>query len=310
MATFIISDLDTQEFTFENIRFKKLTGNTPLEKQWRERFRATFIAEADDDLDVKPIIKERSLVQVVFDICLLLSLARSRSINCPYYNIGGRNGMDYQRFSPPRGELFDNKLVKDDKIESYLSTASETLRETGFVNKTGFVPSAYYFVERYHHKSGEVGFMLTWIALEILANTYAEKHKISNIIFRNKFKVVKEAIAKTLKETESLELSKEQRDFIMQKVSELNRLSIRSKISKLRDNYRWDFIPDNLLSDCIKVRNYMMHLGNYGNFNRTTMPKLYSKLVTSVNLMLIDLLKCSEYVYNLSELKEHIKSNG
>jgi len=303
MATFVISDLDTQEFTFENIRFKKLTGNTPLEKRWREKFRATFIAEADDDLDVKPIIKEGSLVQVVFDICLLLSLARSRSINCPYYNIGGRNGMDYQRFSSPRGRLSGNKLIHDNNLESYLSTAVQNLRKPRYAEKTGFIPSVYYLLERYRHEPSDVGFMLVWIALEVLANNYASRHKISSILSRNKFKMVKQSIVNTLSQIEITELPKEPRDLITQKVSaELNRLSIRSKICNLRDAYGWDFITDKLLSDCIKVRNHIMHLGTYGNFNREIMPHLYFRIGTSVQLALIYILGCSDYVHNLQEI--------
>ena len=46
MATFVISDLDTtKDFTFENIKFEKMDGNTELKRQWRDRFRATFLAE-------------------------------------------------------------------------------------------------------------------------------------------------------------------------------------------------------------------------------------------------------------------------
>jgi len=306
MATFVISDLETQEFTFEEIKFKKLIGSTSLERQWRDEYRATFLAEANDNLQLRPIIKEGGLVQVVHDICLLLSLARSRSISCPYYVT---NETDTQRYSLPRGQLFEDKLVQDNRIESYLNTVSQTLRQPGWTEETGFIPSAYYLLERYHHKPGEVGFIFTWIALEVLANTHAQKDNISNIVTPKKFEVVKKAVSKTISEIELQTLPNEKKTLVIQKLPELNRLSTRTRIKKLREKYGWDYITNSLLDKCIKLRNQIMHEASHENIDMTTKADLNSRIATAVQLSLIDLLGGSSYVHNLQELKTRIKGD-
>ena len=305
MATFVISDLDTTEnFTFENIKFEKLSGDTELKRQWRDRFRATFLAEAEDNLPVTPLIKEGGLEQVIHDLCVLLSLARSRSIMCPNYVL---NGTETQRASSPKGRLFDNKLIQDDNIESYLYAASQKLRQHGWAEKTSFIPSTYYLLERYHHEHGEVGFLLTWVALEVLANTYANKIEISSILTPSNFKKVEKAVKETLKGLNAQILSEEKRDLVIQKLPELNRLSTRTKIQGLRGHYGWDFITDSMVDECIKLRNYIMHSGNYGHFDRTLIGDLFFRMATAVQLALIDILGGSGYVHNLQELKTRIK---
>jgi hypothetical protein len=305
MATFVISDLDTtKNFTFENIKFEKMSGDTELKRQWRDRFRATFLAEAEDNLTVTPIIREGGLVQVIHDLCVLLSLARSRSIMCPNYIF---NGIETQRTSSPKGCLFDNKLIQDDNIESYLHTASQKLRQHGWAEKTSFIPSVYYLLERYHHEHGDVSFILTWVALEVMANTYAEKTKMSSILTSSNFKKVEKAVKKTLKDLNNQILPKEKRGLVIQKLPELNRSSTRTRIQGLRAQYGWDFITDSMLDECIKLRNYIMHSGNYGHLDRTTLGDLYFRMATTVQLALIDLLDGSGYVHNLQELKTRIK---
>ncbi|MFC1969255.1 hypothetical protein ACFLVF_02040 [Chloroflexota bacterium] len=162
-------------------------------------------------------------------------------------------------------------------------------------------------MERYNHEPGGVGFLLAFIALEILANTYAERHRISKILPRNEFRAVGEVFVGTLSQIEGMELTTEQIKLIKQKVPELNRRSIRNKIKRLTDAYGWDFLINKLIDDCIKVRNYMMHLGSYGRFDRTMMPNLYHRIASSVQLALIDLLGCSDCVHDLEDLKLQLK---
>ena len=54
MATFVISNLYTANFTFEGITFQKLNFKIPVEEQWANDHCATFKALADDNLNVEP----------------------------------------------------------------------------------------------------------------------------------------------------------------------------------------------------------------------------------------------------------------
>jgi len=154
----------------------------------------------------------------------------------------------------------------------------------------------------YYPELGEVEFMLTWIALEVLANAHAETRKISDILPPDKFKVVKKEVKKVLSHLEGGEL-------IIQKIPELNRPSIREKVDKLKSEYKWDFITDKLFSEWNKLRNHIMHTGTYAGFSQNKLIDLSVQLRDSMQLMLIDLLSCSDYVNNLQGLKTRIRGS-
>lgn len=310
MADFVISNLDAQEFTFENISFKKLAYNDSynilLKKRWQDEYHATFTAVADDNLIVEPIINNQGLIGVINDICLLLSLAQSRCIYCPEHTINQIT--DMTRLFRGSKKISD-KIVQDDQIESYLSTAVQTLRKPEWIQKTGFIPAIYYLMGGKYPELGDVEFILTWIALETLANTHSKMSGISNnILPSTKFKAVKEGVISMLTQLKKgSQLTTKQKELIKQKVPELNRLSIRTKVDKLRSEYGWDFITDELFKKWNKLRNHIMHTGTYAGFDQTILSDLSTRLRDSVQLALIDLLGCSDYVHNLQGLKMQIK---
>ncbi len=312
MATFVISNLDAQDFTFENIVFKKLVNDNRyiigLRDQWQRDYNATFTAVANDNLVVAPIIKNQGLLGVVDDICLLLSLAQSRMIFCPEYIMGETTTlMRYYRIGKPTA----GKLVNDDQIEPFLNSAVQILREPRFAPRSGFIPAAYYLLIGDSDEIGEVSFMFPWIALEILANAHAEKEGISTILHSNIFKTIaKLPIIEALNQLEKEEhLTPEQKELIINKLPELNRPSIRYKIRKLKNAHEWDFITDGLLGEYIKLRDGIMHLGAHGNIQFTRMQDLSIKLRMSIYLALIDLIGGSNYISHLHHIKTQIKDN-
>jgi len=306
MANFLISNLHTKSFTFENIRFKKLPYDTEIGKPWPKERGATFQALADDDLDVRPIIYNHyGLIGAVEDVCLLLSLALSSHVYCSKYTINGIYHPRRVLHVSARGQ----KMVRDDKIQSFLYTAAESLRKLQeLVETTGFVPSIYYLLAGDFSELDDVAFILTWIALEILANAYASEQGISPILPEDRFdKIVKPAISRALSEIDKKDLPEKQKALIKGKVSELNRPSIRNEVHKLRDEYGWDFITDELFDNCNRLRNHIMHLGTYAGFDQITLSNLLVRLRDAVQLALIDLLGCSDYVYDLEARKIQIK---
>ncbi|MFC1945939.1 hypothetical protein ACFLW1_01925 [Chloroflexota bacterium] len=317
MASFVISNLDASEFTFENINFKKLVCNNSyyleLKKRWQDDYNATFTAVADDNLVVAPIIKNQGLLGVVDDICLLLSLVQSKFIYCPEYIMGEKptqthydRGHYYRVGKPTAG-----KWVNDDKIEPFLNSAVKILRESEFGERSGFIAASYYLLVGDSDEIGEVSFILPWMALETLANAYAEKDGISTILHSNNFKeIVKPAVIEVLNQLEKEErLTAGQKELIISKLPELNRPSIRYKICKLRDAYGWDFITNRLLGDYIELRDNLMHLGTLGGVKLARVQDLSIKLHLSMYLALINLIGCSEYISNLDSLKIQIKGN-
>ena len=311
MADFVISNLDTQEFTFENISFKKLVSNDSynmlLKKRWQDEYHATFTAVANNSLVVKPIINNQGLKGVINDICLLLSLAQTRCVYCPEFTI---NGITEER-PPFRGsKKISDKIIPDNQIESYLSTAVQTLRKSRWIEKTGFIPSIYFLMGGKYPELGDVEFILAWIALEILANAFCKERGISTILPSGKFRsVIKPVITRALHDVDEENLPNQQKEVFLRKVPELNQAFVRDKVFTARDAYRWDFITDKLFSDWNELRNHIIHSGTYAGLSQTTLVDLSTRLRTSVQLILIGLLGCSEYVPNLQDLKTQIKGN-
>jgi len=307
MATFVISNLNTKNFNFESIRFGKLTSDTKIEKQWREQRHATFKAVADDNLDIKPIISNNGLIGVVNDICLLLSIALSSYVYCSLHTI---NKTPYLGGILHVRDVRGRQMVRHSKIESFLDTAARTLRKPHWAEKTGFVPSVHFLRGANCSEFNDDAFILCWIALEVLANAHANELGISQILPKTEFnKIVKSAINRALDEIDKENLPNKQKVLIKSKISELNRPSIRNKIYKLRNAYEWDFITDGLFKECNELRNHIMHLGNYSGFNEHTLTDLSTRFRDSIQLALIDLLGCSDYVPDLQGLKIKIRGS-
>jgi len=312
MATFFISNLNTGNFNFENIRFERLSNDiedkdsieAESEKQLRKKYNIMFQALADDDLHVKPIISNNGLIGVVNDICLLLSLPLSSYVYCYRHVIDGTtNPGQVLHVSDAVGAL----MVGHGKIEPFLNTAAKSLREPDWAAKTGIVDSISFLRGASCSEFDDVAFMLSWIALEILANAYASDQGFKTILPPNTFnKIVKSPINRALSKAN---LPKEQKDLIIKKLPELNRPSIRNKVRKLRDEYKWDFITNQLIKDCYKFRNYFMHDGTYAGFGQRTLIDLSIRFKDSIQLALIDLLGCSDYVPDLQGKKTKIKGN-
>jgi hypothetical protein len=258
MATFGIANLHlaagNDKFKFENIKFQRLSRGIRIEDQWCNSYGATFKAVAGDRLIATPIIQDKGLIGVVDDLCLLLSLAQSRSIFCPVYEVGGNS---VQKVSSKKGKIFDPKLIKDSNLVDYLTTATRTLRQPNWAERTGFVPAAYFWAETLNHEPGDIGMLLAWIALEVLANAYTLQH-----------------------------YSK----------SKARKISIRRKMAKMKNGYNWHFFKEDLISESRKVRDKIMHEGNYGSIDRGRMPEIFSKLLKTTQISLITLLGCESYI--------------
>lgn len=302
MATFEICNLNTaKNFNFEGIRFEGLSDDIEAisEKQLRKQHNITFKAVADDDLHVKPIISKNGLIGVVNDICLLLSLPLASYVYC--YNIEG-----VLHVSNAEGAL----MVKSNKIEPFLNTAAKSLRKPDWAAKNRIAHSIRFLRAAFCSEFVDVAFMLSWIALEILANAYASEQGLKNILPTNTFnKLVNPAIKGALNGIDKEYLTEEQKELIEDKLSELNRPSIRKKVRKLRDKYKWNFMTNELFKDCNELRDDIIHSGTYAGFDDPTLRNLSSRFKDSIQLALMYLLDCSDYVPDLENKKIKIRGS-
>jgi hypothetical protein len=201
-------------------------------------------------------------------------------------------------------------MVGHGEIECFLDKAASTLRKPDWAEKTGFVPSIYFLRGANCSEFDDVAFMLSWIALEILTNAYASERGISTILPKDEFnKIVKPSISRALSEMDKENITEKQKVLIEGKVSELNRPSIRNNVYKLRDEYSWDFITNRLFEECNLLRNKIMHSGTYEGFNQYTLIDLSTRFRDSIQLALIDLLGCSNWVPDLQGLRKKIKGD-
>jgi len=309
MATFLISNLNTVNFNFENIRFERLSNDIEdeSEKQFRKQHNITFQAVADDDLYIKPIISNNGLIGIIDDICLLLSLPLSSYV---YWHKCTINGTIERRGLLHVSEAVGSLMVKYNKIEPFLNTAAKLLRKPDWAAKTRIAHSISFLRAACCSEFSDVAFMLSWIALEILANAYASDQGFKTILSKNTFnKIVKPPINRALSEIDKANFTEEQKKLIKDKLPELNRPSIISKVRKLRDAYEWDFMTNQLINDCYKFRNSFMHDGTHAGFDQRTLIILPTRFKNSIQLALIYLLGCSDYAPSLENKKIEIRGS-
>lgn len=315
MATFLISNLNTRNFNFENIRFERLSNNiedkdgieAKSEKQFREKHNIMFQAIADENLHVKPIISNNRLIGVVDDICLLLSLPLSSYVYWYECTIDGTLNI---RGILPVANAVGALMVRYEEIEHFLNTAAKSLRRPDWAAKTRIANSISFLRAACCSEFGDVAFMLSWIALEILANAYASEQGFKTILPKNTFnRIVKPPINRALSEIDAANLTQEQKKLIKDKLPELNRPSIINKVCKLRDAYKWDFMTDQLINDCYKFRNSFMHDGTHAGFDQRTLITLPTRFMKSIQLALMYLLDCSDYVPGLENFKIEIRGS-
>ncbi len=292
MAVFWICNLEASNFVFEDVRFERLSNEDFIKRSWAPEYNISFKAIADDDLAIKPIVQSNGLLGVINDICMLLSLAQSKRIYCSLYEIEGTStsrhvtpGMSFGWSPIP--------VIPENNIEVYLSTAATNLRKQGWAKKVGFIPSVYFLLESMNAQVLDFNFISAWIALEILANCHVAKSKI---LASSKFKTVRRLVHDALDdEAKKGILSDKQKDLILQKVPELNRFSTRDSVMSLSEARGWDSVTDEWVGNLINIRNGILHSGTYKGFERQHVGQLYSQLAGTVQLMLIDLLGCSQF---------------
>lgn len=185
----------SNNFSIENITFTKVTDydkrkshlyNDDPSDQW------TFNAEVID----KKIIKGSKLNpggnnNCVNDIMILLSIAQSRNI---YFwkaeDISDTNTKPWGMLGGNR-KASGGQVIMEHEIENYLNISLTQIRKTEWLEETGFVPAAFWWLESiYKDRPIEIKFPSGIIALEILANYHANTKFIKNSCVRTRIEAL------------------------------------------------------------------------------------------------------------------------
>ena len=251
----------------------------------------------------------------VDDMMILLSLAQSRNIYFPKAeNISDAETNMWGMALGGNRKADGFQIIIEHEIESFLNTSLTQIRKPKWLEKTGFAPAVFWWLESiYDGRPLETKFVSAFVALEVLANAYCEEHKISTILPKGEFKnTVRPIIREALSNIEQTQLPTGDRDLIIENISELNRLSVRNKICKLRDEpaYQWDFMDDLMIRDWVNIRNKFMHEGttrSLATMSRELRDTRYIQLVLSLQLALVDLLgfgNLARREYIVQEIRE------
>jgi len=250
----------------------------------------------------------------VNDMMILLSLAQSRNI---FYakakDTKTRNewGMPLGGKRQPSGFT----VIMEHEIESFLNTSLRQILEPSWLDKTGFNPAVFWWLESiYANRPLETKFVSSFVALEVLANAYCSEQGFLTSLPKDKFnELVKPVVTKALLQIDSEELPHGWIEPYLHKVPELNRLSISNKINKLADAYKWNFMEGDMIRDWVDLRNKYMHEGSTRSLetmNKAMIGTRYFQLINSVQIALIDLLGFHDFArkqYLIDEIKKPIR---
>lgn len=236
----------------------------------------------------------------VNDMMILLSLAQSRNI---FFSKAEDTERDIEWAMPLSGNRLAPgfaPIINKHEIEDFLETSLRQLRKPRWIRDTGFSPAVFWWLESvYANRPLETKYVSSYIALEVLANSYCARRNISRVLPQKAFGLIRDKIIGSIDEIEASILSSDMKEFIAKRVQEeLNRLVIREKIIYLRDAYNWHFMTDERVRDWVEIRNKYMHEGSTAKITKLTRSQIATRwfqLVLAVQIALIDLLGFPSY---------------
>jgi len=292
---FAINDVSFQQVNDYKDRIEVWKKEEENQEEKTDQF--TFRAIISDEKPQRSMLyPEGKITTHVDDMMILLSLAQSRNV----FYAKAEDTIKNSNWIMPLGgnrRAHGFPIIMEHEIENFLDTSFTQIRKPKWLEKTGFAPAVFWWLESiYEGRPFETKFVSAFVALEVLANAYCEKHKIAAILPKGELKnTVKPIIQEALSHVKQTQLPTGDRDLIIKNLSEWNRLFVRNRIYKLRDTpaYQWDFMDDLLIRDWVRIRDKFMHEGttrSLATMNRELRDTRYVQLVLSLQLALVDLL--------------------
>lgn len=187
MIRYYVCNLENrQDFSVENVTFQRVEDYAKRTQILKDdhRDQLTFYATvADRKLSqLSMLFPEGVNLTSVDDMMILLSLAQSRNIYYPKAEDIGDTGTTM--WGMPLGgnrKVWGVELIMEHEIENYLITSLSQIRKSQWLDKTGFNPAVFWWFESiYEGRPLETKFVSSFIALEILANSYTRSNKLKN----------------------------------------------------------------------------------------------------------------------------------
>lgn len=276
MIRYYICNLENdRDFTVENVTFQRANNYKNRVRILRDeqRDQLTFYAIAPERKSCQPsVLFTGDNTTSVDDIMLLLSLAQSRNIYYPKAEDVGDT--ETHMWGMPLGgnrKANGYQAIMGPEIENFLESSLRQLGKPKWVEKTGFRLATLWWLESiYENRPLEIKFVSAFIALEVLSNAHANSQNIKNN-------------------------------------------GIRMRIEALAYSYGWNFMDRTIIKDWTAIRDKYMHAGTTISLKTASKDEIatrYFQLITSMQVILIDLLDVSRFArreYMISEIMKPIR---
>ena len=186
MIRYYICNLENgRNFSVDNVSFQQVEDYKERIKILKEekRDQLTFYATIQDDNSLQPsMLYGGGKTTSVNDMMILLSIAQSRNIYFPKAeNISDIETEMWGMAFGGNRKAWGTQVIMEPEIEPFLNNALARIREPEWLDKTGFNPAVFWWLESvYEGRPLETKFISAFIALEVLANSYAHSNNLLN----------------------------------------------------------------------------------------------------------------------------------
>ena len=178
-SDFAIGDVSFQQVNDYKDRVEVWKKEEENQKEKTDQF--TFRAIISDEKPQRSMLyPEGKITTTVDDMMILLSLAQSRNV----FYAKAEDTVQNSNWIMPLGgnrKAWGVQFIIEAEIESFLSVSLTQIHQYGWLEKTGFTPAVFWWLESiYEGRPLEIKFVAGFIALEILANIHANPKRIRN----------------------------------------------------------------------------------------------------------------------------------
>ena len=178
-SDFAIGDVSFQQVNDYKDRVEVWKKEEENQKEKTDQF--TFRAIISDEKPQRSMLyPEGKITTTVDDMMILLSLAQSRNV----FYAKAEDTVQNSNWIMPLGgnrKAWGVQFIIEAEIESFLSVSLTQIHQYGWLEKTGFTPAVFWWLESiYEGRPLEIKFVAGFIALEILANIHANSKRIRN----------------------------------------------------------------------------------------------------------------------------------
>jgi hypothetical protein len=281
-------------FTHDNVEFKSVDNYQEIRRNWRSDREHIQTGWATVQIPREISAPEAAIeytIPLLEDYSLLLSFAHNHDVFFHEYTCYEKVNDELkwkttQRHSIRVGKATGGINIYSHGLNAFISTTMPLIKDEEYIEKTGIVRALRWYNEAVNIDVVEVKFPALWIALEILAHSFARSNPKEFILSDEKWKVVMKSSKKLFKK--ELNLKPEEYSRLLGTLGNLREGPITDKINYLLDNYGIGMYETEV-SNFNKVRNDIVH-GNKLDYDSNPEPfeielkleRLLTKLILKI----------------------------